>query len=453
MDLWLIVGSALYWASVGFRYLGPVSAYPVEWGLWAPMAKYLFLMAVIAIAYATMRCLGVRQGRRVLSLAVLGATCLLETGSVAGFWGEARVLCMALEFFVIGSFMLLWGLAFASFDKRRAAQNVIATIVLAVLMLVVGLTVSTEVSLAGIAYGCFGLSSLVVLTGRVPCASHGRERICGQERHKAISIIQRVVFGVALVFCSEIGHQDAIGVSNQVLLLFAVVVLIASLVLAIRSADSLYTALPALLLVAVGGLYLPYLETGLDGAVWETAGIVWIAWSSFSAVQLSDLKGRFGMSELDICLMDKLLLAIGFLMGGILWGVFASLWGASALTGRTGELCIFAITMALVLGSAYAMARLVGERQEDAVRDELARTREERLRGVYEQIAGEFGFSRREREVMEMLAKGYTSVYICEELGVSAGTAKAHTAHIYQKLGIHRKDELLALIDERMADA
>ena len=88
MDLWLIVGSALYWASVGFRYLGPVSAYPVEWGLWTPMAKYLFLMVVIAIAYATMRCLGVRQGRRVLSLAVLGAACLLEAGSMAGFWGR-----------------------------------------------------------------------------------------------------------------------------------------------------------------------------------------------------------------------------------------------------------------------------------------------------------------------------------------------------------------------------
>ena len=95
---------------------------------------------------------------------------------------------------------------------------------------------------------------------------------------------------------------------------------------------------------------------------------------------------------------------------------------------------------------------LYSSRSEDAVRDELARTREERLEEAYERLSQEVGLSKRECEVMKMLAKGYTSVYICEELGFSAGTAKAHTAHIYQKLGIHRKDELLELVEKRVSE-
>ena len=110
------------------------------------------------------------------------------------------------------------------------------------------------------------------------------------------------------------------------------------------------------------------------------------------------------------------------------------------------------VVLTLVLSSAYATARLVGERSEDAVRDELARTREERLEEAYERLSQEVGLSKRECEVMKMLAKGYTSVYICEELGFSTGTAKAHTAHIYQKLGIHRKDELLELAEKRVSE-
>lgn len=452
MDVWLVVGSALYWASVGFRYLGPVSGYPPALGLWTPVAKYTFLVAVIACAYGVMRMLGVRRGRKVLASAVLVVSVVLGVVAVAGGWSEHRLLCMALEFFVIGSFMILWGLAFASFDRQRAAQNVIATVLLTVLIMVVGLAVSPAVPLAWFAYGFFAAAAVVMLVGRIPCASHGRETIRGQRGHKVVSAGQRLAFGLALGACSEVARWLGPGEASSVLVVLSVVILAASFVLAARSPGGLYTALPALLLVAVGALYLPFFEGGLSSAVWASAGIVWIAWSSFSGVQLSDLKERYGMNELDVCLADKLLLAVGFVLGGGVWAVGATLRGNMPLR-RTEELLVFVAIAVLVLGSAYAMARLVGERREDAVRDELARTRENRLRDVYDQLAREAALSKREREVMEMLAKGYTSVYICEEMGVSAGTAKAHTAHIYQKLGIHRKDELLELIEGRLSEA
>ena len=49
---------------------------------------------------------------------------------------------------------------------------------------------------------------------------------------------------------------------------------------------------------------------------------------------------------------------------------------------------------------------------------------------------------------MSMLAEGYTCAYIRGALDVSDGTAKAHIAHVYVKLGIHHKDDLLDYIDQ-----
>ena len=39
-------------------------------------------------------------------------------------------------------------------------------------------------------------------------------------------------------------------------------------------------------------------------------------------------------------------------------------------------------------------------------------------------------------------------VFIQEELGLSDSTIKAHTSHVYQKLGVHSKQELISLVRE-----
>lgn len=452
MDVWLVMGSALYWAAVGFLYLEPAASDFDAIGLWTSAAKYAFLVVMIVCVYGVMRGMGIRRGRRVIACAVLIASLVLEVVAMRDGWRQAGLLHIGLEFFVIGSFMILWGLAFASFDKQKAAQNVVATILLAVLVLVGGFAISEWVPLSQLTYGLYGASAIIILVGRVPCANHRRKTVGGQRSHKAVSAAQRLAFGVVLGFSNQVAWLAEALVPGGFFMGLSAAIVVACLVLTLRAPDGLYTVLPALLLVAVGALYLPFFEGGLPSAVWANAGVVWIAWSAFSAVQLSDLKESYGMSELDVCLADKLLLALGFLGGGCLWAVLSVL-AAGFDVSRANGLCVFSTTVVLVLGSVYSVARLVGARHEDAVRDELARTRGEREEEVYDRLAREAALSKREREVMKMLAKGYTSVYICEELGVSAGTAKAHVSHIYQKLGIHRKDELLRLIEERLGGA
>ena len=98
-------------------------------------------------------------------------------------------------------------------------------------------------------------------------------------------------------------------------------------------------------------------------------------------------------------------------------------------------------------GTAYATGYLVNERSEDGIRERLACSRREHVENACDRIALEHGLTPREREVMGLLAEGYTRAYIRETLDVSDGTARAHIAHVYAKLGIHHKDDLLGYID------
>ncbi len=59
-----------------------------------------------------------------------------------------------------------------------------------------------------------------------------------------------------------------------------------------------------------------------------------------------------------------------------------------------------------------------------------------------------YRLSARETEVMELMARGNSVARIAEELVVSENTIRTHTKRIYAKLAIHKKQELLDLINQ-----
>lgn len=78
---------------------------------------------------------------------------------------------------------------------------------------------------------------------------------------------------------------------------------------------------------------------------------------------------------------------------------------------------------------------------------EVAR-RNGRFRTQCEAIADTYLLSRRETEVMFLLARGYNAAYIQDKLYISKSTAKTHIGHIYRKLNIHNQQELLRMVEE-----
>lgn len=89
----------------------------------------------------------------------------------------------------------------------------------------------------------------------------------------------------------------------------------------------------------------------------------------------------------------------------------------------------------------------VGSAGDDVAPDE---TTESLRRVAVEQLRGEFGLTRREAEVAELLATGRNAEYIAKELFVAQSTAKTHISHIYQKTGLNSQQRLMDLVEERM---
>ena len=58
-----------------------------------------------------------------------------------------------------------------------------------------------------------------------------------------------------------------------------------------------------------------------------------------------------------------------------------------------------------------------------------------------------YRLSARETEIMELIARGNTVARIAEMLVVSENTVRTHSKRIYAKLDIHKKQELIDLID------
>lgn len=77
---------------------------------------------------------------------------------------------------------------------------------------------------------------------------------------------------------------------------------------------------------------------------------------------------------------------------------------------------------------------------------------EESLRASVDALAQSYSLSERESEVALLVAKGYTLSAVGETLCISLNTVRVHSRNLYKKLGIHKKSELLKLLDQQSND-
>lgn len=89
-------------------------------------------------------------------------------------------------------------------------------------------------------------------------------------------------------------------------------------------------------------------------------------------------------------------------------------------------------------------------RQEYAI-DELTRSPQSasELALVVASVADEFRLSVREREILTLIGQGYTASAVAEEFVISPHTVNTHVQHIYAKLGIHKRSELISYLHRR----
>jgi DNA-binding CsgD family transcriptional regulator len=74
----------------------------------------------------------------------------------------------------------------------------------------------------------------------------------------------------------------------------------------------------------------------------------------------------------------------------------------------------------------------------------------ETLLATCSQVAYEFGLTRREEQVLALLCRGMSAAQIEETLFVSNSTVKTHTHSVYQKLGIHGRQDVISYMSARL---
>lgn len=68
------------------------------------------------------------------------------------------------------------------------------------------------------------------------------------------------------------------------------------------------------------------------------------------------------------------------------------------------------------------------------------------LQGSLDEIAGRYFLSSREVDILALLVAGRSGPYIADPFCISANTVKTHIRHIYTKLDVHDRQELLDLV-------
>jgi DNA-binding CsgD family transcriptional regulator/predicted MFS family arabinose efflux permease len=101
------------------------------------------------------------------------------------------------------------------------------------------------------------------------------------------------------------------------------------------------------------------------------------------------------------------------------------------------------LTFAIVLVNQRGLSQLWGLLSpQEPVDDDV--TDEDRQLSF---LIDRFNMTSREFEVAKLLAKGRSLPFIQENLYIASGTAKTHLRHIYQKTGVHNRQEFLDFID------
>ena len=65
-----------------------------------------------------------------------------------------------------------------------------------------------------------------------------------------------------------------------------------------------------------------------------------------------------------------------------------------------------------------------------------------------ELVSDAHNLSQREREVLVLIMRGRNVPAIAEELVLSRNTVQTHVRHIYEQLGVHSRQELVAYVED-----
>ena len=411
------------------------------------------------------------RGHRLL---LLGSCVLGPVGTVAIVAGNSLTgvswLLVSLAGWIVwglaGACMIwLWGKYYASIDVRSASIYMSASVALGALVYFVITYMQPAAALAATSVLPLVSAGMVLLAGR----GSSQAALAGtavDQRHFP-AILSRVLWGIA-IYAVAFGLLKGMSLpeygrvfdyANRLSLLGSGIMgllIAASVVVAsrFRTPGLMYRlVLPTMV---AGFLLLSFL--GTDGGMLSTA-IVMSGFTCFDIltwIVLFEVAHRLGFSPVRVFGFGRFANVAGLCVG---WAIGLLFMGGAhpeqpILTALSlGAVFLLVLTTMLVLDEPEIPipgipANSSADSSAQGAHDDLG---SDVTFGPWRrrctEIARTYGLSPREEEVLILLAKGRDTEFIQNALVITDHTARAHTYHIYKKLNIHSRQELLDVIE------
>ena len=165
-------------------------------------------------------------------------------------------------------------------------------------------------------------------------------------------------------------------------------------------------------------------------------------------VLLCDIAHRYGVSAALLCSIQELVMLTS--LGG--HGVGFALERGSSAPGADSPVVLVGLVILVIVASMVLLTEREYARwgvtlfgMEGLARD-AGQGETDALGPACEALAARIGLSPREKEVLQLLARGKGPGDIERELCIASGTLKSHTRRIYRKADVHSREELIALL-------
>lgn len=472
---------------------------------------FSLILFLLAISLSNQLLLRFYVGKNALVTATVLASLGTLLIYAAGLAGLPVALLSGVLMGASASLMIvLWGTAYARYEFTTIIFNSVAAMAMGVVAYL-ALTVWVLPPVAGGLTSLLPIGSSFLLWRLTPIPYYRRHEIPIfhplriQRRAFLLRFgVPALVFGFALGVLRVVCLAEVLtlpDVSNQLAACAAAALAVLMIVLAAALAheeshwDMIFRVL--LPVVAVGLFCLPALDSAYALAAGLFVACAFICLESLMWIFFSDLAQEFRLSPIYVFGLGRGLLTAGAVVGMAATKSPLSAAGASVAAGaaETAMAALLALVLAYCLlprqrevkriitstphakeEQAYAQlqsalsqkAHRTEEVPEEAPTDAAdgeegkakatqaegaeGREAEEQVRkGRFhvrcEEIADRYLLSRRETEVMFLLAKGHNAAYIQDKLCISKSTAKTHINHIYRKLDIHTQQELLNMVE------
>ena len=273
----------------------------------------------------------------------------------------------------------------------------------------------------------------------------------GQKRHR-MSITSffasRVAFGTAFgVLLGISTGMSSIRLSSPWLTATTMILLIAAIVFLVLSDEpqpgthdiaGLAPACLYLLLLGCFGMADP------SGTGRILPGIAILPWFLQMYVQLPSYRKMLGIDPAQFAYLERLsaLLPFEILTATLSWASPKTSDTIHVLAPMSGWLATALVIVCTIVMIRHFHLYYPETRGETHQSDEVG------FEAAIARLCDQYGISPREQDVLRLLAEGYSRPFIEKRLYISAGTVKTHTYHIYRKMGLSSRDELISLLKE-----